>query len=213
MSGLAWFGLLAFVGGLPAQTQTGAPHFPVMRYIGGWGNPFRVGELAITGATVSFESTWPTRNDKYSIEMPIEDISHVTGHTILKQVTIKLKKGKSYKFIAGDLVKPVIDAISLAMAGNLGPLPPPETTTPPRRNFAPIPAPPPVDAPGASGGIVFGQTPDQVKAILGEPDRLDVDADRRGLSVTKINRIVWYYKSLTVTFVDGKVSVVGQERP
>jgi hypothetical protein len=67
-------------------------------------------------------------------------------------------------------------------------------------SFAPIapPAPPPQDAPTTAVEIAIGQTPDQVKAALGQPDRI----------VKAGAKEIYSYKNLKVTFVDGKVSDV-----
>jgi hypothetical protein len=71
----------------------------------------------------------------------------------------------------------------------------------PPANFAPIPPPPPppADAPAPPPvNIAPGQTPDQVKVALGEPDK-----------ITKFGKKeIYSYKTVKVTFVDGKVSDV-----
>ena len=140
----------------------------------------------------------------------LNDIAEVTGRTKL-WVKIKLKNGKSLMFISfnenGAEMEPPIEAIAEAMSGRQGPLPL-LVITPPKRNFAPIPPPQaPVDAPAAPVSIVVGQTPEQVKAALGQPDRIDLPP-----SLFKAgNQVICSYKSLTVTFVDGKVAVVKQE--
>jgi hypothetical protein len=71
-------------------------------------------------------------------------------------------------------------------------------TTP--ASFAPIaaPPPPPEDAPSVPINIAIGQTPDQVKAALGQPDRI----------IKAGAKEIYSYKNLKITFVDGKVSDV-----
>ena len=163
------------------------------------------GLLTITAATVTFNAD----DGEYSLEVPIQDISKVRVNTY-NRVAISLKKGETDVFIAfkdGNPapVGPVVEALIAAKSGQSGPILLP-AITPPKRNFAPIPPPAaPSSAPVAPVGIVVGQPPDQVKAVLGQPDRIDLLP-----SLEKINRIVWYYNSLTVTFVDGKVSAVDQ---
>jgi hypothetical protein len=67
-------------------------------------------------------------------------------------------------------------------------------------SFAPIAPPPapPQEAPAAPAEIAIGQTPDQVKAALGQPDRIGKAGSKE----------IYSYKSLKVTFVDGRVSDV-----
>jgi hypothetical protein len=63
--------------------------------------------------------------------------------------------------------------------------------------IAPIaPPPPPVDQPPAT--IEIGQTPDQVTAILGQPQKMAKLAGKE----------IYFYKNLKVTFKNGKVSDV-----
>jgi hypothetical protein len=186
---------------LPAQTPEGAWQFNVMQLAEGLHYTPNVGVITITGATVAFE----TNDAKYSFDVPLVEIARVTYHTKLKWATIKLKNGKSHKFLSFNekTIEPLVEAIAEAMSGRPGPpLPPP----PPKPNFAPIPAPPPVDSSPAAPRNVVGQTPDQVKATLGEPDGIDLLPSSERTS----NKMIWYYKSLTVTFVDGKVSFVEQ---
>jgi hypothetical protein len=216
MLGLSWLALLGFVKSLPAQTPAGAWQFEVARLQGSVTFQtrylFAPGLLTITASTVTFNSD----DNQHSLEVPIEDISQVKGHTTLKWVTLTLKNGKTDSFMFWNKdrrktapVEPLVEALTAAMSGQPGPLPIP-AITPPRRTFAPIPAPPaPLDAPAAHVSIVVGQTPDQVKSTLGSPDRIDSPPSLAGAS----NKIVWFYKSLTVTFVDGKVSAAEQERP
>jgi hypothetical protein len=66
--------------------------------------------------------------------------------------------------------------------------------------MAPIPPPPPpVDAPPAPPvEVKIGQTPDQVTAALGQP----VQIFNLG------TKVIYKYKSLKVTFVNGKVTDV-----
>jgi hypothetical protein len=68
-------------------------------------------------------------------------------------------------------------------------------------NFAPIAPPPPPAQEGATApvNIAVGQTSDQVKAALGQPDRVVKVGD---------NKEIYSYKNLKVTFIDGKVSDV-----
>jgi hypothetical protein len=212
--GLSCLALLGFVKTLPAQTPENAWQFKVMRLAdAGHFTPY-VGLITITSTTLAFDST----DTKHSFEVPLNEIAGVTGHTKLKRATIKLKNGRTHNFLSLNekgAIEPLVEAIAEAMSGRPGPPLPqsPQAPTQPKPNFAPIPSPPPpVDAPGASARIVFGQTPDQVKAILGEPDRTHIDVDRQGGFVVKIHKVVWYYKNLTVTFVDGRVSVVEQEK-
>lgn len=201
--------------GESAQTLAEAPRFRAMTAPHGF--QFMIphtGTLTIIDATLRFdERNHPER----SLELPIEDISEVTGHTILKQVTIKLKNGKSYDFnvltpvnpetARSDFapVEPLVEALAVAMSAKPGPLPLPETTPAVAvRSFAPIPAPAaPADTPTVPGRAVVGQTQDQVKAALGHPDEIHLSQ-----SATAGNKVVWVYKSLTATFVDGKVSAV-----
>jgi hypothetical protein len=71
----------------------------------------------------------------------------------------------------------------------------------PAPGFAPIEppaAPAPDDAPPPTVNISLDQTPDQVKAALGQPDRI----------VKAGTKEIWSYKNLKVTFIDGKVSDV-----
>jgi hypothetical protein len=78
--------------------------------------------------------------------------------------------------------------------------PPPAATPAAPATFAPIAPPPPPqeDAAPATANIGVGQTPDQVKAALGQPDK-----------IVKIgSKEIYSYKNLKVTFVDGKVSDV-----
>jgi hypothetical protein len=76
----------------------------------------------------------------------------------------------------------------------------PATPDSPQSSFPPI-APPP--SPGqeqtaAPVSIAIGQTPEQVKAAMGPPDR----------DVKLGSKEIYSYKNLKVTFVDGKVSDV-----
>ena len=203
--GLAWICLLGLAGGLSAQAPAEVTRFKVLRRITSFGNMFPPGEMTITNATVRFEAhdlIKQSYDPKHSLDMPIQDITHVTGHTKLQWVTIRLKSGKSYLFLAGSQVEAIVEAIGVAMTGNLGPLPLPAV-----RAFAPIPAPlAPADAPAGPGGVVLGQTQDQVKAILGQPDEIEIAPS----SATGGKKTTWSYKNLTVTFVDGKVSAVDQ---
>jgi len=67
----------------------------------------------------------------------------------------------------------------------------------PEPALAPIaPPPPPADQPPAT--IEVGQTPDQVTAILGQPQRIAKVAGKE----------IYFYKGLKVTFKNGKVSDV-----
>jgi hypothetical protein len=208
MLGLSWLALLGFVKSLPAQTPADAWQFEGMMSQGLF-DRLSPGLLTITAATVTFSAD----DDKHSLEVPIRNIADVKGHTKLKSVTIRLKNGKTEIFMVCHKdrnlapVEPLVEALTAAMTGQPGPLPIP-AITPPKRNFAPIPPPPaPVDAPAAPVSIVAGQTPDQVKAALGQPDRIDLPPS----SAKASNQVIWSYKSLTVTFVDGKVAVVKRE--
>jgi hypothetical protein len=222
--GLSWLGLLGVVKSLPAQNTSGAPPFRVIRfgrYLAKSG-----GLLTITGGTVRFDS-----GEEDSFEVPIGGIVKVNANKpngcprFVLGVGIKLSNGKSYCFVVPSEkhalfdgkgwywapVEPLVEALTAAMTEDTDPLrPPTQTPAAPRRTFAPIQAPPaPLDALAAHVSIVVGQTPDQVKSTLGSPDRIDSPPSSAGAS----NKIMWFYKSLTVTFVEGKVSVVEQERP
>jgi hypothetical protein len=184
--------------------------------------------MTLSGETFRYDAD----DDKYSVEGQIGDISEIKRVSrsrssgllcplcallpVPETFTVKLTKGKRDTFCVltekqkcGAPAEPVIEAFSAAMNPLAVPPPPPaETPPPPKRSFAPIPAPPvPVDAPAAPAKVVVGRTPDQVKAILGPPDRIDSPRSPAGAST----KVMWFYKSLTVTFVDGKVSVVEQE--
>jgi hypothetical protein len=77
---------------------------------------------------------------------------------------------------------------------------PPQAPAGPQAPMAPIPPPPPpVDAPAAPPAEVkMGQTPDQVVAAMGQPQQIfNVGA-----------KMIYKYKSLKITFVNGKVSDV-----
>jgi hypothetical protein len=79
---------------------------------------------------------------------------------------------------------------------------PPPAAAQPGTPMAPIPPPPPPDSPAASPAapaeIKIGQTTDQVTAALGQP-----------LQIFNLGpKVVYKYKSLKVTFVNGKVSDV-----
>jgi len=67
--------------------------------------------------------------------------------------------------------------------------------------IAPLAPPPPIGHPGGTPGvatIAMGQTPDQVAAILGQPQK-----------VTKMSgKEIYFYRDLKVTFKNGKVSDV-----
>jgi hypothetical protein len=80
------------------------------------------------------------------------------------------------------------------------PAPPPAAEAQPAAPMAPIPPPPPpVDAPPAPPvEVKIGQTPDQVTAALGQP----VQIFNLG------TKVIYKYKSLKVTFVNGKVTDV-----
>jgi hypothetical protein len=69
----------------------------------------------------------------------------------------------------------------------------------PNTPMAPIPPPPPVDTPaGPPPQVNIGQTPAQVTAELGQPQQIfDLGA-----------KVVYKYKSLKVTFINGKVTDV-----
>ena len=75
---------------------------------------------------------------------------------------------------------------------------PPAAQAQPAAPMAPIPPPPPpTDAPAAPPAEVkVGQTPDQVTAALGQPQQI----------FNVGTKMIYKYKSLKVTFVDGKVS-------
>jgi hypothetical protein len=77
---------------------------------------------------------------------------------------------------------------------------PPQAQAQPAAPMAPIPPPPPPPdaAPAAPVEVKIGQTTDEVKAALGQP----VQIFNLGA------KVVYKYKSLKVTFVNGKVSDV-----
>ena len=79
-------------------------------------------------------------------------------------------------------------------------IPPPP---PPAQAVGPLPVipppPPPTDKPAAAPATIgLGQTPDQVIAALGQPDKI--------FKLTK--KEIFYYHNLKVTFVGGKVTDV-----
>ncbi len=81
--------------------------------------------------------------------------------------------------------------------------PPPIAPPPPPADNAPVPdiapPPPPADQPApAPQTISLGQTPDQVTAILGQPQKI----------VKLANKQTYYYKDLKVVFTAGKVTDV-----
>jgi hypothetical protein len=72
-----------------------------------------------------------------------------------------------------------------------------EQQAPPPAQAQAAPAQPPPQAPAAQPETIqAGQTPDQVKAILGEPDKI----------VSLGSKTIFVYKDLKVTFVNGKVT-------
>ena len=80
---------------------------------------------------------------------------------------------------------------------------PPVAAPPPPTDNAPVPdvppPPPPSDAPAAPPQTIsLGQTPDQVTAILGQPQKI----------VNLGTKQTYYYKDLKVVFTGGKVSDV-----
>jgi len=84
-----------------------------------------------------------------------------------------------------------------AAAPAAAPAAPATAPAPPDPVIAPIaPPPPPADQPPAT--IEVGQTPDQVTAILGQPQKVAKLAGKE----------IYFYKNLKVTFKNGKVSDV-----
>jgi hypothetical protein len=196
---------------------------------------FTVGVMTVSAAGVSFEAN----DGSPGFEFPLEEILQVKkadplrilmfGTSIDKHLHIELRKRKggysnrNYNLYVKDdnghgaQVGPVIQAITAAMkaqqaTGGRPATPSPENQVPPppKPKFAAIQPPQaPVGAPTASAIVIVGQTPDQVKTTLGQPDRIDPPSSSSKVS----NQIVWFYRSLTVTFVDGKVSSVQQVRP
>jgi hypothetical protein len=214
---LALLGLLGLAKSSVAQTPGGAWQFDVHvvqdSETASEINPiFDSGVMTITAATVAFDAD----NREHSFEVPIQDISKVTADAKLRGATITLKDGKFYGVNFWDegrrhmssprSAKGFTEALTAAMTGQPGPPQPPAITRP-KPSFAPIPPPTvPADVPGPPAKVVVGQTVDQVGAALGQPDRID----QHPSSGNAGDKVIWYYKGLTVTFVAGRVSAVEQ---
>jgi hypothetical protein len=220
---ITWLGLLYIVSASPylAQTPPGVARFRVewAGYDNNIGRGvFTVGVMTVSAAGVSFEAN----DGSPGFEFPLEEILQVKkadplrilmfGTSIDKHLHIELRKRKggysnrNYNLYVKDdnghgaQVGPVIQAITAAMKAQQATGGRPATPSPENQ------VPPP---PTASAIVIVGQTPDQVKTTLGQPDRIDPPSSSSKVS----NQIVWFYRSLTVTFVDGKVSSVQQVRP
>jgi hypothetical protein len=182
--GLAWLGVVVFTEGLLAQTPAGVCQFEVGRVVLGHGdwNPVR-GVMTVGGETFRYDSN----DENYSFEGQIGDISEIKRWPkrfgVSEMFIVKLANGKGYtyrfcvlneKHRCGAPVEPVIAALTAAIKSPSAPPPPSAQMPPPRKpNFAPIPPPQaPVDAPADPARVVVGQTPNQVKAALGPPDRI-----------------------------------------
>ena len=113
-------------------------------------------------------------------------------------VTFPFKKGylESMPF---ELIARTIGEV-FAPANPNGPAPVTTDPVPQAFDNAPqtAPPPPPPDGPGTPVKIELGQTPEQVMAALGPPDKI-VDLGSKKIFV---------YKDLKITFLDGKVTDV-----
>jgi hypothetical protein len=166
--------------------------------------------ITITG-TIHFD----TADERNSFEFPVEEISKITRHSA-GTLSIKLRGGKSYKLCVvndagtcGGAVEPLVAALTESVSAPPNSVLSSETRSPRKPQFAPIL--PPGVSPDVSGAhstiVVVGQSAEQVKAALGQPDRIDFPPSLALIS----HKMIWSYGSLTVTFVEGKVSVVEQE--
>jgi hypothetical protein len=96
--------------------------------------------------------------------------------------------------IAGQVLAPAGNAgADNQVAGGQAP-PPPEPAPP----APPPPSPPAAAPPPAPVTIILGQTTEQVATALGQPEKV----------VDLSTKLIYYYKDMKVTFVNGKVSDV-----
>jgi hypothetical protein len=119
-------------------------------------------------------------------------------------VTFPFKKGFLENTPIEQVLSTIAEVFTIAGGGAATDTPPPapatEATPPPPPPPATIPqaTPAPVETPKEPGKIELGQTPQQVQAILGTPDKVvDLGAKK-----------IYLYKDLKITFVDGVVSDV-----
>lgn len=240
LTAIAWLGLLYIVSASPCQAQTppGVARFPVEW--AGYDNDVgrgmvTVGVMTVSAAGVSFEAN----DGSPGFEFPLEEILQVKaadplkilmfGTSVDKHLHIELRKraggysNRHYNLYVKDdnghraQIGPVIQAITAAMKAqqatggrSIAPSPENQVPPPPKPKFAAIQAPKmEVDAPTTPATVAVGQTRDQVRAALGAPVKIDSPPSL----ATTDKKIVWFYKSVTVTFMDGKVSSVQQVRP
>lgn len=101
-------------------------------------------------------------------------------------------------YLAGADAGQVKDVISQVLAPDSGSNDPPGQNQNQQQAPSQQQAPPPEAAPAATQTIQLGQTPDQVEAALGPPEK------KVNLGAMQI----YVYKDLKITFVNGKVSDV-----
>ena len=121
------------------------------------------------------------------------------------RATVNFQLGKPYlsaatpaqvEEIIGHVFAPAADAGGQQVSQT--PQAAPEPITAPPAVMAPIPPPPPPPSDTPTVQVQMGQTPDQVKASMGQP-----------LQIFNVGpKMIYRYQSLKITFLNGKVSDV-----
>jgi hypothetical protein len=130
------------------------------------------------------------KSDKVSFTVVQCDSCNGSQYSSYKaQVVFQFPKGYVASADAGQLADMINQVLPVDGGAGGGQAPAADTQPAPQQNNAP---------PTAPAKIEIGQTPEQVKAILGEPDQVFDGGPKQ----------IFIYKNLKVTFVKGKVTDV-----
>lgn len=176
-----------YLGLCPAKYQDGTLHAPTAMCV----SMAKLSRSFQTGEKVYFTKIEvKPKNDKVSLKIVACDTCNGTNPpTYYKsQVDFQFAKGYLAMSDAAKIEETIGEVFTVDAA----------TTEPPQAAPPAPAAPAPSPVPAAPVSIKLGQTPDQVVAALGQPEKkVDLGAKQ-----------IYVYKDLKVTFVNGKVSDV-----